>query len=139
MNYKTFWDFAQISQKPIFCSHTGFCGIVDDKRNLKDEQIECIVKSGGLIGLYFVGKYITKNKKCSTDDVARNIDYFVQRFGKKNLAIGSDFFGTTDLPNDLCSYNDIVVVEDKLKKLGYQNQDICDIFGNNVKRFFNLQ
>ena len=57
MNYKSFFDYVNITTKPIFCSHTGFCGIKNDKRNLKDSQLDIITKSGGLVGLYFVGKY----------------------------------------------------------------------------------
>ena len=138
MNYKTFFDYVNITQKPIFCSHTGFCGVVNDKRNIKDSQIDLIVKSNGIVGLYFVGKYIANNKIVTSDDVVKNIDYFVQKFGKKNLAIGSDFFGTTDLPKDLLDYGQIDIVKQKLLKIGYKIEDIDDIFINNAKKFLNL-
>ena len=138
MNYKTFFDYVNITQKPIFCSHTGFYSVVNDKRNLKDSQIELIVKSGGLVGLYFVGKYIANNKTVTSDDVVKNIDYFVQKFGKKNLAIGSDFFGTTDLPKDLFDCSQIDIVKQKLLKIGYKIEDFDDIFANNAKNFLNL-
>ena len=138
MNYKSFFDFASVTQKPIFCSHSGFCGIVNDKRNLKDRQLDIIVQSGGLVGLYFVGKYICKNKYATSDDVVKNIDYFVQKYGTNSLAIGSDFFGTTDLPVDVKDYFSMQTIKQKLKALGYKQNDIKNIFENNAKRALDL-
>ena len=138
MNYKSFFDFVQVTQKPIFCSHSGFCGIVNDKRNLKDTQLDLIAKSGGVVGLYFVGKYICNKKFATSDDVVKNIDYFVQKYGTNSLAIGSDFFGTTDLPVDVKDYFSMQTIKQKLKALGYKQNDIKNIFENNAKRTLDL-
>lgn len=136
MNICTFNSFLSATQKPILCSHTGFFDIVPDKRNLTKNQIEDIVKSNGIIGLYFVGKYIS-NKKATVEDIVKNIDYFVNNFGYKNLAIGSDFYGTIDFPKDIKDYADFEIIKQKLQNIGYTNDVIDAIFCNNFIEFWN--
>lgn len=135
LNYRSFCDVLNVIERPIICSHTGFCDIVCDRRNLTKNQIKDIIESGGIIGLYFVGKYISL-KNVEIYDIVKNIDYFVQNFGVDNLCIGSDFFGTDDLPQNLKSYNNIHILYKILIKNGYKNDDIDKIFNLNAKLFF---
>lgn len=135
LNYQSFFDVMEIIEKPVICSHTGFCDIVNDKRNITKSQIKDIIDVNGIIGLYFVGKYITKGV-ASSNDIAKNIDYFAQNFGINNLAIGSDFYGTDDLPCDVKNYNDIANIHFALRQMGYINDDISKIFSENYKHFY---
>ena len=135
LNYRSFCDVLNVIDRPIICSHTGFCDIVCDRRNLTKNQIKDIIESGGIIGLYFVGKYISL-KNVEIYDIVKNIDYFVQNFGVDNLCIGSDFFGTDDLPQNLKSYNNIYILYKILVQNGYKNDDIDKIFNLNAKLFF---
>ena len=134
-NSKTFYDIINVVTRPVFCSHTGFCGIKNDKRNLTNKQLELIVNSNGLVGLYFVGKYICNKKYATSKDVVNNIDYFVQKFGTKHLAIGTDFYGTDDLPYDVRNYEQIDLIEKELFLRGYTKANVEDIFENNAKNF----
>ena len=134
MNLKSYKKFITITQKPIFFSHTGFSEVIDDKRNINCEQIQDVVQSKGIIGLYFVGKYISK-QKVNIGDIVKNIDYFANKFGIDNLCIGSDFFGTKDLPENLKSYNNIINLEIQLLKKGYSKNDIAQIFYKNIQNF----
>ncbi len=134
MNEKSFYQFASVTTKPIFCSHTGFKCVVDDNRNLSDEQIKQIIKSKGIIGFYFVGKYISKNK-ISIFDIANNIENFVNLYGIEHLAIGSDFYGTNDLPHNLQNYNHFKNLEDELIKHDFTDCEIKKIFYKNANKF----
>ncbi len=134
LNYQSFFDVMEIIEKPVICSHTGFFDIVNDKRNITKAQIKDIIDINGIIGLYFVGKYITKGVASSVS-IAKNIDYIAQNFGINNLAIGSDFYGTDDLPFDVKSYADVYNVAYALNNLGYKNSDIYKIFDANCKIF----
>ncbi len=134
MNQKSFYQFANITTKPLFCSHTGFKSIICDDRNLSDEQIKQIVKSNGLIGFYFVGKYISNNK-VTINDIVKNIKHFVNLYGCDNLAIGSDFYGTKDLPKNLKNYKDFENLKNLLLKHGFNNHEIKKLFFENAKNF----
>jgi membrane dipeptidase len=55
---QTFWDIVAISTKPIIASHSCVWNICPHRRNLKDEQIKAIAKSGGVIFLNFYAGFI---------------------------------------------------------------------------------
>jgi len=48
---KSFWDIIQNSKKPIIASHSSVHKLCPHFRNLKDDQIQAIKKTNGLIGL----------------------------------------------------------------------------------------
>jgi membrane dipeptidase len=55
---QTFWDITKISTKPIIASHSCVWNLCPHRRNLKDEQIKAIAKSGGVIFLNFYAGFI---------------------------------------------------------------------------------
>lgn len=116
-------------------SHTAFCGVNQHIRNITDEQIRLIIERNGLIGLAFYSPFLNGKSESSIDDVIKHIDYFVQRFGYKNLCIGSDFFGANDFPDGLSNYSDFYKIENKLKDLGYTQSAINNILYNNLSIF----
>ena len=133
LNERSFMDVAKISSLPLICSHAAFFGVCQNFRNLKDYQLKIITESGGLVGLCFVGKFLTLSKKATIDDVVKNILYFVNLFGTtKGLAIGSDFFGTSDLPQNLSNYKQFCLIYEKLLSFGFSDADIDNLFYNNA-------
>ena len=58
---KTFWDAVNISAKPIIASHSCVWNLCPHRRNLKDDQIKAIAKSGGVIFLNFYAGFIDSN------------------------------------------------------------------------------
>lgn len=136
MSERSFMSFSSVTQKPILCSHTAVSGLAGHKRNLKDYQIKMIVESGGLMGIALVGNFLSEDKKSTVGDVARHIDYVVSRFGDKNICLGTDFHGTKNLPKSIKTYNNLVLLEDRLRLLGYTDEMIENIFYKNAKEFF---
>lgn len=55
---QTFWDITKVSTKPIIASHSCVWNLCPHRRNLKDEQIKAIAKSGGVIFLNFYSGFI---------------------------------------------------------------------------------
>lgn len=64
---QTFWDITKITTKPIIASHSCVWNLCPHRRNLKDDQIKAIAKSGGVIFLNFYAGFID-----STFEVKRN-------------------------------------------------------------------
>lgn len=136
LNEETFLDICKVSNKPIFCSHTAFYGKNAHSRNLKDYQLKMIVDSGGLVGLCFVSDFITGSKRCNIDEIASQIDYFACKFGTKNIALGTDFYGTKNLPKHLKNYTEISKnLSSALEKMGYTQKAINNIFYDNAHEF----
>jgi membrane dipeptidase len=53
-----FWDVVNMSKNPIIASHSAVYNICPHFRNLTDEQIQAIAKSGGYIGVNFYSKFL---------------------------------------------------------------------------------
>ena len=56
-NEKTFWDILAQPQALVIATHSNARAICDHPRNLWDEQIQAIVKRGGIIGLDYMDFY----------------------------------------------------------------------------------
>ena len=55
---QTFWDVVDQSQEPIIASHSSVYAICPHYRNLKDDQIKAIAKTGGAVFINFYPGYI---------------------------------------------------------------------------------
>ncbi len=137
MNERTFWDFCKVTTKPIFNSHCNIYELNPHVRNLKHEQIQEIIKSGGIICLSFVKYFVSQSGEACMHKIAEQIVWFVKKYGDKNVGIGSDFFGTRELPSDLKSYIDFENLKEELLALGLKNGQIKNIFYRNLKKFYN--
>ncbi len=132
-----FWDVVKCSKIPIVASHSNCYTLCPHRRNLKNEQIKAIADKGGVIGITFVPKFLTQEKRKATiEDVVKHIDYLVEKVGVDYVGLGSDFDGTDNLPLDLESVDKIPNITKELVKRGYKEEDIKKILGGNFLRVF---
>jgi len=136
MNENSFMDFLSITTRPLLCSHTAFFSLCNHPRNLKDYQIKIIEEYKGIIGLCFVKDFITKEKRCNINDLLNHITYFTNKFSIKCLCIGSDFYGTKNLPKGIKNYKSLNKIQSKLTTYGFSNNAIRKIYYKNADRFF---
>lgn len=136
LNEESFMDVAKTTGKPLFCSHTAVYGIQPNSRNLKDYQIKMIIDSGGLLGLCLVSDFLNGTNNSKIYDVVSHIDYIACKFGIENLALGTDFYGTSHLPKSMRNYDDLTQkLSFELAKLGYTEKAINKIFFENANKF----
>lgn len=119
----------------VLNSHACFSGVYSHKRNLEDWQIELLIEKKGIVGLTLCGYFTTNETTCKIDDIIRQIDYFSQKFGVENLAVGTDFYGTDFLPCENGDYGFFERVSATLILKGYKKSDIDKIFYGNIKNF----
>ncbi len=136
LSRKAFFQFAQITTKPIYNSHSNINSIHKHKRNSTNKQIKMIVDSGGFLGLTFYERFISNNK-IKLEDVAKQFDYLIKNFGYKNWGLGTDLYGIKKeyLPIDFQSYFDIKKLVKEFKKLNYSNRIIKSLIFQNYQGF----
>lgn len=132
LNRISFYEVAERANK-IICSHTCCYMVKNHPRNLTKEQISVIIQKGGIIGLCFVADFLGGNR---IDDVIRHIDWFLSAFGDRHLGIGTDFFGTNNLPENLKTYDDFYNLVNAMVKRGYSGAVIGRILYENAATFF---
>jgi membrane dipeptidase len=87
---RTFTDVASISRAPLFVSHSNAKGVYDHVRNLDDEQVQAVARSGGVVGLNFYGPFIGVSP-ATLEHLLDHIQYFVSALGAEGVVLGPDF------------------------------------------------
>jgi microsomal dipeptidase-like Zn-dependent dipeptidase len=110
----------------------GVKGTCDNIRNLSDDELRGVARTGGLIGIGFWGPKGT-GAVCGDDAaaVARAIRYAVQVAGIDHIALGSDWDGTVSTPFDAAG---LVELTDALLAAGFAEDDIEKVMGGNAVR-----
>jgi membrane dipeptidase len=124
----TLRDVTAMASRPLLVSHTGVKATCDNPRNLSDEELQAVAKTGGVIG---IGLWDTAT--CGTDAkaTARALRHAVSVAGVDHVALGSDFDGAVTTPFDASGW---VLVTDALLQEGFSEPDIKKIMGENVVR-----
>lgn len=135
LNKESFYDLVCTISQPIFCSHTCFNGVNKHSRNLNDDQLMLLVKSNGLVGLTFVSNFLTHEPSANINDVVKQIIYFLDKFGEDNIAIGTDFYGTNNLPISLENYSNFNLLYNALLKAKINRSTIEKLFYKNFNFF----
>ncbi len=125
---QTIEDVLAMASRPIIVSHTGVKGTCDNRRNLSDEQLRRIAKTGGVIGIGF-----WDTATCGTDAkaVAKAIRYAVNIAGLDHVGLGSDYDGSVTAPFDTSG---VVLITEALIAEGFNAEEIKKVMGGNVQR-----
>ncbi len=76
---KAFWDIVNTSTKPVIATHSGCRAITNVPRNLTDEMIEALAKSGGVVNVIFYPEHIEPGYSEKKKRVDAEIAPMVQR------------------------------------------------------------
>lgn len=125
---KTFEDAVMMATRPVFVSHTGVRGTCNNARNLSDDQIRAIAKTGGVIG---IGYWDTATCGRDAKAIAKAIRYAIDIAGVDHIGLGSDFDGAVTVPFDTSG---LVEITEALIEEGFNDSDIEKIMGGNVIR-----
>jgi membrane dipeptidase len=123
---KTIDDVLAIATKPVVVSHTGVKGTCGNTRNLSDEQLKAIAKTGGVIGIGF-----WDTATCGEDarSIAKAIHYAAKVIGVEHIGLGSDFDGSVKVPFDAGGE---ALITEALINEGFTDDEIAKIMGGNV-------
>ncbi|MBQ7384949.1 MAG: membrane dipeptidase [Ruminococcus sp.] len=133
---RTFYDVAEISDKPIIATHSNSFSICPNKRNLTDEQFEIIKRSGGVVGINFYPPFLNpEESEASINDVVKHIYHFLSLGGEDTLCIGSDFDGC-DALKELDSIDKMSFLYEELLKSGFNEQVVQKIMYINAHNLF---
>jgi microsomal dipeptidase-like Zn-dependent dipeptidase len=120
---------------PIIASHVGAYEINPSPYNLKDWEIKKIAASGGVVGVIFMNYWLMPHETGrGLNYIARTLDHFVKVGGIDHVAIGTDFDGFTDPPDDLPDASQLPRLTQRLIAEGYSEKKIVKIWGDNVLR-----
>jgi microsomal dipeptidase-like Zn-dependent dipeptidase len=121
-------DVLAMATRPVVFSHGGVRATCNVNRNLTDDEIRGVAKTGGLIGIGYWSGAICSTKP---QDVARAIAHVRDIAGIDYVGLGSDFDGSTTTGFDA---SQVVAVTQALLNVGCSETDIRKVMGGNVLR-----
>jgi membrane dipeptidase len=148
MNREGFFQSLEVATAPLIVSHANACGMLDNVRNLADDQIKAIADQGGLVGILALPERVSK-KDATLDDLLKHVDYMVELAGIEHIALGMDFIkydGPRTLKDqhhplhqrtyvkDFEEIEDLPKLIDGLGRRGYKESDVALILGGNYLR-----
>jgi len=133
---ETFWDVYDNTELPFISTHTGAYAVRHHKRNLSDKQIKAIAERDGLVGIFFLPKYISGKIPVKIRDVVAHIDHIRDVGGIDIIALGSDFDGMSNRVKNLEDAGKISNLTNALLKHGYTTRETRKILGENFRKFF---
>ena len=140
MSDKGFWDIVEHSTRPFAASHSNCRALAPHCRNLTDEMIRALANKGGLVGLNYCSGFLDnqpEEKLCrsTTALMAKHAAHFKQVGGIEIIGLGSDFDGIGGkLEMGDCSK--LPLLADALRKEGFTEDEVEQIFFRNARRFF---
>ncbi len=159
---QTTLDACELSTAPVVASHTSAEAVHKHDRAKSDEELQAIVATGGYIGVYAVGMFLTNEQPATIEHMLDHIDHIAQLVGPEYVGIGSDWpmqapewglemlakyameigfreeHGVTT-PKNLIGfddYRDFPNITRGLVARGYSDDDIRGILGGNFLRVF---
>ena len=121
-------EVLAMAKRPVVSSHGGVQATCKVNRNLTDDEIKGIAKTGGVVGIgYWEGAI------CSTkpEAAARAIAHVRDLVGIDYVGLGSDFDGSTTTGFDT---SQVAAVTQALLNAGFSEDDIRKVMGGNVLR-----
>lgn len=127
-SHATVAEVLAMAKRPVVSSHGGVQATCKVNRNLTDDEIRGVAKTGGVVGIGFWDGAI-----CSTrpEAAARAIAYVRDLVGIDHVGLGSDFDGSTTTGFDA---SQVVAVTQALLDGGFSEEDIRKVMGGNVLR-----
>jgi membrane dipeptidase len=117
-----------MAKRPVVSSHGGVQATCKVNRNLTNDEIKGVAKTGGVIGIgYWEGAV------CSTDPraAAKAMKHVRDLVGIQYVALGSDYDGATTVRFDT---SQLTQVTQALMDAGFTPQEIRAVMGENALR-----
>jgi len=127
-SHQTVGEVIAMAQRPIVSSHGGVQATCKVNRNLTDDEIRGIAKTGGVIGIGYWDAAICSNKP---EDAAKAIAYVRDLVGIEHVGLGSDFDGAVTTGFDA---SQVAAITQALLDRGFSDDDIRKVIGGNVIR-----
>lgn len=121
-------ELLAIARRPVVSSHGGVQATCKVNRNLTDDEIRGVARTGGVIGIGYWDAAV-----CDTSPraVARAIKYVRDLVGVDYVALGSDYDGATTVRFDT---SQLAQVTQALMDEGFTPQEIRAVMGGNALR-----
>jgi membrane dipeptidase len=119
---------------PVVATHSDARVLTANARNLTDEQVRGIARSGGVVGVNFYSRFLREHGRATIADVVKHVVHLVRVAGVEHVAIGSDYEGDIEPPLGMESVRGFPRLFAALRRAGFSRDDVASVFGANALR-----
>jgi membrane dipeptidase len=131
INKRGFLEAAALSHAPVIVSHTGVSGVHRHWRNIDDDQLRAVAKTGGCIGVIYSRRYLGCD---DLDGVCDHLEYLIKVGGEDLPALGSDYDGLCTPPEGLEDVTGLPKLTARLLHRGLPERQVRKILSENALR-----
>ncbi|MCO5081688.1 MAG: dipeptidase [Rhizobiaceae bacterium] len=88
--YRTTMDVMEYTDRPVIFSHSNPKALCGHGRNITDEQIRACARTGGIIGVVGLNRFLGENRTDS-ERLADHVEYLIDLAGPRHVGIGLDY------------------------------------------------
>ncbi|MDG2533306.1 dipeptidase [Sphingomonas sp. HITSZ_GF] len=127
-SHETVAEILRMAKRPVVSSHGGVQATCKVNRNLTDDEIKGVARTGGVVGIGYWDAAV-----CGTEpaNVVRAILHVRQLVGIDHVGLGSDFDGAVTTGWDS---SQIIAITQGLLDAGLSADEIRKVMGGNVLR-----
>jgi len=148
LNDAGFWDVMELATGPVIASHSNCRALNATMRNLDDDQIRALAKTGGVIGINGVSTIVAE-KDADVKALADHVDHLREVAGIQHIGLGLDFCDrifenptswkkpkSKGMYDVIEGHKNLYQLTEELLKRGYRDDEIRLIYGENFLRVF---
>ncbi len=130
-------EVLSMSRMPVVASHSNARALHDHVRNLTDDELRQVARTGGMVGVCLVKPFLGTDN-VGVEQVLAQIDYMVELIGIDHVGIGADFVDYWDqspgFPEGLEDTTKLSYLLACLRARGYSPDQVEKIAGANALR-----
>jgi membrane dipeptidase len=133
--------YAEVgSDRPIMASHVGVREFMDDPYNPTDDELRYIASTGGAVGVIFMTYWLDEaHPEDGLEAIWKTMEHMHDVVGSwDHIAIGTDFDGFTDPPDDVRDASEVGKVSQMMLERGVPEVDVKKVLGGNAQRVLEL-
>jgi membrane dipeptidase len=131
---RSFADVASMATRPLIATHTGFRRFKAVERNLSDEQLRLVAKSGGMVGVITWDALLSARRGAALDEMVDSIVHGALIAGPEHIGIGTDFDGWVHSARGIREARHYPALTQRLAERGFSESELRGILGGNYLR-----
>ncbi|MGB9867554.1 MAG: dipeptidase [Bacillota bacterium] len=140
LNERAFWDAMDEARGPVLASHSNCKSLCDVDRNLNDDQIRAIARSGGIIGVNAWPEFVDPREP-TIERFVDHIEHIASLVGSSRVSLGLDFCdylsgdltsGVVKQTKGLEDHSKLSHLAELLLKRGFHEEEVRGIMFSNA-------
>lgn len=134
---RSFWDAVEVHDRslPLIVTHTGVSGVHRHWRNLDDEQLRAVAKTGGVVGIMYHAPFLGDRPWSGrAETIVRHLEHVRDVAGDDTPALGSDWDGAILTPRDMPTCLELPRLVEAMLRRGWRSESVTKALGGNFLR-----